>query len=104
MIAYAQQSVEPVFSISDPYSFYNVHDAYRNGFADPAFANALVCAISFAKQASQLSPEVLIYRGEAMRHISKQLGKLESLDCTIGAILLLIGIEVCFLDTSVFIY
>lgn len=91
--ARAQQAVEPIFSISDPYSFHNIHDAYRHGFADPAFVNAIVCAVSFVEH-EKLTPQVLFHQGEAMRHINKQLGSLLSLDCTVGAILLLVGVEV----------
>jgi hypothetical protein len=98
--ARAQQAVEPIFSISDPYSFHNVHDAYKNGFADPAFVNAIVCVISFAAHGEKLTPEVLFYQGEAMRHINKQLDSLMSLDCTIGSILLLVGVEVGLSATS----
>jgi hypothetical protein len=98
--ARAQQAVEPIFSIYDPYSFHNVHDAYRNGFADPAFVNAIICAISFVQHGEKLAPEVLFHQGEAMRHINKRLDSLTSLDCTIGSILLLVGIEVGFSTTS----
>jgi hypothetical protein len=97
----AQQAFEPLFSISDPYSFHNVHDAYRNGFADPAFVNAIVCAISFVQHREKLTPEVLFYQGEAIRNINIQLDNLMSLDCTVGYILLLVGVEVgCSMTSS----
>jgi hypothetical protein len=92
--ARAQQAVEPVFSISDPYSFHNVYDVYRNGFADPAFVNATVSVLMFAEHDYKLSSGVLFHQGQAMRYISQQLGDFTSIDCTIGAILLLVGIEV----------
>jgi hypothetical protein len=92
--ASAQQAVEPIFSISDPYSFHNVHDAFENGFADPAFSNAIMFAIAFAENNHQFTPETLLYQGQAIQHINQQLNTLTSLENTIGAILLLVGVEV----------
>lgn len=68
--------------------------AFQNGFADPAFSNAVMFAISFAGNDHKFSPECLSYQGEAIRQINKQLSSLTSLDSTIGAILLLVGVEV----------
>jgi hypothetical protein len=96
-IARAQQAVEPVFSISDPYSFQSVDVAFKNGFADPAFSNATMCAILFAENSHTFTPDVLHYQGQAIQHINKHLKASSYLDSTIGAILLLVGIEVCLI-------
>lgn len=93
--------MEPVFCIRpDPYSFQGVNLAYRNGFADPAFLNATMCAISFAQNGSVFTPEVLYYQGQSIRYINEQLGKMVCLELTIGAILLLVGIEVSSIRPS----
>jgi hypothetical protein len=93
--AYAQQAVEPVFSIQDPFSFHTIHNAFRGGFADPAFSNAVMFAISFSESGHGFTSDCLNYQGRAIRQIHKQLNSLSSLDSTVGAILLLVGVEVC---------
>ncbi|KAJ4301720.1 hypothetical protein N0V90_003813 [Kalmusia sp. IMI 367209] len=89
----AQQAVEPVFSITNPYSFHDLHEAYANAFTDPAFSNALMCAISLTKNNYIFTPDVLHYQGLAIDHINRQLNTHTSYECTIGAILLLVGVE-----------
>lgn len=91
--AIAQQAVEPVFSISDPYSFHDLNGAYTNAFADSAFSNALICAITLTKHNCTITPDVLHYKGLAIEHINHQIQSSSSYECTIGAILLLVGVE-----------
>jgi hypothetical protein len=64
---------------------------------DPALLNAVMLAFAFAVTGGSLNRECLGYRGQAISHIR---GKMTSLneatsESTIGAILLLAGVEVC---------
>lgn len=52
-----------------------------------------MCAISLVKNEYVLAPDVLRYKGEAIHHINANLGSSSSYECTIGAILLLAGVE-----------
>ncbi|PVI05730.1 hypothetical protein DM02DRAFT_650404 [Periconia macrospinosa] len=80
----AQQAVEPVFSISDAFTFHNLHGAYANAFTDSAFSSALMCAISLGKHKYILMPDVLYHQGQAINYINKQLTCSLSYECIIG--------------------
>lgn len=52
-----------------------------------------MCAISLAKHNYTFTPDVLRYQSFAINHINHQLRSPSSYECTIGAILLLVGVE-----------
>jgi hypothetical protein len=53
-----------------------------------------MCAISFAGDSHTFTADVLYYQGQAIQHINEKLKILSYDESTIGAILLLVGIEV----------
>ena len=55
--------------------------------------NAVMLSLSFAASGGVLNNESLVYRGQAIHHIRETLNKTVS-ESTIGAILLLVGVEV----------
>lgn len=52
-----------------------------------------MCAIALAKHNYIFTPDVLHYQGLAIEYINQQLPSVISYECTIGAILLLVGVE-----------
>lgn len=89
----ARQAPEPVFSISQDLDFQNFHSVFRTGLVDPALMNAVMLSLTFAASGGVLINESLVYRGQAIHHIREAMNKTVS-ESTIGAILLLVGVEV----------
>lgn len=88
--------MEPVFSISDHAALQSFRSIFPAGFADPLLMNATMMTLTFADAGYQLSSECLSYRGGVFAEINKAFSKTchGSTECLIGAILLLIGIDV----------
>jgi hypothetical protein len=55
--------------------------------------NAVMLSLTFAASGGVLNNESLVYRGQAIYHIRETMNKSVS-ESTIGAILLLVGVEV----------
>ena len=89
----ARQAPEPVFSISQDLNFQHFHSVFRAGLVDPALMNAVMLSLTFAASGGVLNNESLVYRGQAIHHIRETMNKPVS-ESTIGAILLLVGVEV----------
>lgn len=89
----ARQAPEPVFSISQDLDFQNFHSVFRAGLVDPALINAVMLSLAFAASGGVLNNESLVYRGQAIHYIRETMNKTVS-ESTIGAILLLVGVEV----------
>lgn len=66
----------------------------RTGLDDAGLLNAMLLATAFAANEYQVTPECLMYKGQAIAHISHKITHTWTADATIGAILLLVGVEV----------
>ncbi|KAL3479278.1 hypothetical protein BJX99DRAFT_268676 [Aspergillus californicus] len=93
----ARQAPEPVFSIVEELAFQNFYSVFRTGFDDPALLNAVMLSFAFAVTGGSLDRECLRYQGQAISYIRERMG-VGSLreaisEATIGAILLLAGVE-----------
>ena len=69
---------------------------FRSGLADPALLNAILLTLTFAVNSNSVDAKVLAYKGETLRWVNKRLQDPENAitSATIGAILLLVGVEV----------
>lgn len=77
--------------------YQGLHTVFRSSIEDPALLNAILLTLTFAAYGDAGSAKFLAYKGEALRWINRRLEdpKLAVTAATIGAILLLVGIEVC---------
>ncbi|KAL2831403.1 hypothetical protein BDW59DRAFT_140140 [Aspergillus cavernicola] len=91
----ARQAAEPVFSIAEELAFQNFHSVFRTGFDDPALLNAVMLSLAFAVTGSSIDQECLRYQGQAISYIRERMSSLgeATSEPTIGAILLLAGVE-----------
>ena len=87
--------MEPVFSISDRFPLQNFRVVFRAGFQDPALASSLLLSLLLARKDGRVDAEFLACKSQTIHYINHNLaGPLESsANATIGAILLLIGVE-----------
>lgn len=92
----ARQAPEPVFSVAKELAFQDFHSVFRTGLVDPALLNAVMLSLAFAVNGGNINRECLGFQGQAMRHIRERMSSLDmaTSESTIGAILLLAGIEV----------
>jgi hypothetical protein len=92
----ARQAPEPVFSIAEELAFQNFHSVFRTGFDDPALLNAVMFSLAFAVTGGSIDQECLRYQSQAISYIRERVGSLgeATSESTIGAILLLAGVEV----------
>ena len=98
----ARQSAEPVFSVADELAFHSFRSVFETGLDDPALLNAVMLTFAFAVTEGSIDRECLGYQSQAMSYIRQRLSSLDRATSasTIGAILLLAGVEVwliCFL-------
>ncbi|TVY24400.1 hypothetical protein LHYA1_G006765 [Lachnellula hyalina] len=94
----ARQAPEPVFSVAEDLAFQNFRSVFRTGLVDPALLNAVMLSLAFAATAGgiiTLDRECLGYQGQAISYIRERMGSLDEANSasTIGAILLLAGVE-----------
>ncbi|CEI63545.1 hypothetical protein FVEN_g6676 [Fusarium venenatum] len=90
----ARLAPEPVFSVSKDLDFQNFQSVFRAGLVDPALSNAVMLSLAFAASGGIINKECLIYRGQAIHHIRETMMFNHSVsESTIGAILLLVGVE-----------
>lgn len=91
----ARQSPEPVFSVAEELAFQDFRAVFGTGFTNTALVSAVMLTFAFAVSGA-FDQECLGYRGQVISSIR------EKMDCvdeatsasTIGAILLLAGVEV----------
>lgn len=100
----ARQAPEPVFSVAEDLAFQNFRSVFRTGFVDPALLNAVMLSFAFAVTGGSIDRECLEYQGQAISYIRKKISSLgeATSESTIGAILLLTGVEVCCKNCSLF--
>ncbi|PMD45856.1 putative N-ethylmaleimide reductase [Hyaloscypha variabilis F] len=86
---------EPVFSVSDELVLRNFRLVLRKGFDDHALLSAIMLTFAFASTAGGIDRTCLEYQSAALRSIRQRIGSLEraTSESTLGAILLLAGIE-----------
>ncbi|KAH8911619.1 hypothetical protein BR93DRAFT_924295 [Coniochaeta sp. PMI_546] len=91
----ARRAPEPVFSFAEELAFQSFRSVFRTGLVDPAVLNAVMLSLAFAVNGESLNGECLGYRGQAIRHIRQKMNSMgeATSESTIGAILLLAGIE-----------
>ncbi|KAM3088349.1 hypothetical protein ACMFMG_002402 [Clarireedia jacksonii] len=91
----ARQASEPVFSVTDKLAFHSFHKVFEAGLDDPALLNAVMLTFAFAATEGGINRECLGYQSKAISHIRKRMNSLDraTLITTIGAILLLAGVE-----------
>ncbi|KAJ4153685.1 hypothetical protein LMH87_010163 [Akanthomyces muscarius] len=90
-----RQAPEPVFSVSKPLAFQSFQAVFREGLVDPTLVNAVMLALVSAVTGSKMDKERLGYQQHAIVGIRKRMDRVEEAtsETTIGAILLLAGIE-----------
>ncbi|KAF5628955.1 nucleoside diphosphate sugar epimerase [Fusarium sp. NRRL 52700] len=89
----ARQAPEPVFSVED--SFQNFRSVFRSGLIDPALLNAVMLSLAFTANGGVVNKECLVYRGQVIQHVRERISMPDKVvsESTIGAILLLVGVE-----------
>ena len=92
----ARQASEPVFSVAEELAFQSFRSVFRTGLVDPALLNAVMLSFAFAVTGGNINRECLGYQGQAISYIRKKMSSLDEAtsESTIGAILLLAGVEV----------
>ena len=92
----ARQAPEPVFSVAEELAFQNFRSVFRTGLIDPALLNTIMLSFAFAVTGGSINRECLEYQGQAISCIRKNMSSLDEAtsESTIGAILLLAGVEV----------
>lgn len=97
-----RQAPEPVFSVSKPLAFQSFQAVFREGLVDPTLVNAVMLALVSAVTGSKMDKERLGYQQHAIVGIRKRMDHVDEAtsETTIGAILLLAGIEVSLTETS----
>ncbi|CVK84384.1 uncharacterized protein FPRN_01935 [Fusarium proliferatum] len=96
----ARQAPEPVFSVED--DFQNFQSVFRSGLVDPALLNSVMLSLAFTANGGVINKECLVYRGQAIQHIRERISMPDKVvsESTIGAILLLVGVEARLGTTS----
>ncbi|KAL5088527.1 hypothetical protein Trisim1_006484 [Trichoderma cf. simile WF8] len=91
----ARIASEPVFSTTEELAFQNFHAVFRTGLTDPALSNAVMFSLLFAATEGNLDMECLKYKGSAIGGIRDKIACIKGAvsESTIGAILLLAGVE-----------
>ncbi|MCJ1223713.1 hypothetical protein MMC12_000356 [Toensbergia leucococca] len=91
----ARQAPEPVFSVVEELAFQNFRSVFRTGLVDPALLNAIMLSFVFAVTGGRINRECLGYQSQAIGYIRERMSSLDEAtsESTIGAILLLAGVE-----------
>lgn len=95
-----QQATKPFFSVSDELVLLNIQSVLRKGLDDQALLSAVMLTFTFAVTSGCIDRECLKYQNEALSSIRQSLSSPDPDACsihaesTLGAILLLAGIEV----------
>ncbi len=85
-----------MFSIADQVAFQDFGSVFRTDLDDPALLNAVMLTFAFAVTGGNIDQECLRYQNQAMSTIRERMSSPETALSlpTLGAILLLAGIEV----------
>ncbi|KAI0537970.1 hypothetical protein GGR58DRAFT_470033 [Xylaria digitata] len=98
----ARQSLEPVFNIAEQLTFQSFRSVFRTGLIDPALLSAVMHTLAFAAAGGGISWECLGYQGRAFCFVRERMSspRKATSESTIGAILLLAGVEARLRMTS----
>ncbi|CAI7564717.1 unnamed protein product [Penicillium viridicatum] len=91
-----QKPTEPVFSVADELVLQNFRSVLRKGLDDNALLSAVMLTFLFTVTAGMTSRECLEYQNKALSSIRQRMSSPDkaATESTIGAILLLAGVEV----------
>ncbi|KAI0975863.1 hypothetical protein F4678DRAFT_418835 [Xylaria arbuscula] len=91
----ARQSLEPVFNIADQATFQSFQSVFQTGLVDPALMSAVMHSLAFAAARGDTNRECLGYQGRTFSYVREKMNSLSAAasESTIGAILLLAGVE-----------
>ncbi|KAI0111295.1 hypothetical protein GGR51DRAFT_509619 [Nemania sp. FL0031] len=91
----AWQAPEPVFSVAEEAAFQSFRSVFRTGLVDPALLNAVMLSLAFSVAGGSINRECLGYQGQTISYVRERMGSLceATSEATIGAILLLAGVE-----------
>jgi hypothetical protein len=92
----AKQAVEPVFSIGDDVDFQTFRSVFRTSLNDPALLNAVLLTATSAVAGGTVAGDSLRYQTETIKTLRQRISDSDanSTLSTLGAILLLAGVEV----------
>ncbi|KAI0458449.1 hypothetical protein F5B21DRAFT_459705 [Xylaria acuta] len=98
----AREAPEPVFSVAEDLAFQSFSSVFRTSLADPALVSAVMLSLAFAVAGGSINRECLGYQSQAIGYVRERMGSLgeATSESTIGAILLLAGVEACLGMTS----
>jgi hypothetical protein len=87
---------EPVFSLENGVVYYSFRDVFDSGLDDPALLNAVMLTFAFAAAEGTIDQESLGYQSQAIGYIRERMSCTNKATSatTMGAILLLAGVEV----------
>ncbi len=93
----ARQSLEPVFNIAEHFTFQSFHTVFQTSFIDPALMSAVMHSLAFAVAGGGTNREYLGYKGRTFSYVRERMSSPSAAtsESTIGAILLLAGVDVC---------
>lgn len=93
----AQQTAEPDITVSDELVLRHFRSVLRKGLDDDALLSAVMLTFAFAAGAGSIDKECLGYQSEVLRSVRQRMSvpNVATSEPTLGAILLLAGIEVC---------
>lgn len=94
-----KETVEPSISLSDELVLRNFDALLHRGQNDAAISDALMLTYAFAKRTRDTDEEYLLYQNATLKAVRKSVGSPDVVtsESTMGAIVLLAGIEVRFL-------
>jgi hypothetical protein len=83
--------------VAEELAFQSFNSVFRTGLDDPVLLNAIMLSLTFAIAGGSVSQECLGYQSHAISGLRQKIGSLNEAtsESTIGAILLLAGVEVC---------
>jgi hypothetical protein len=92
----ARQAAEPVFSVADPVLFQDFGSVFRTDLDDPALRNAVLLTFALAVTGGNMDNECVGYQNRALAVVRERMSSPETAASlpTLGAILLLAGVEV----------
>lgn len=100
-LMYLNQSIragEPVVNINDATRYQSLHSVFEAGLTDGALTAALGLTMSYAANGGSMNKECFEFSSIACQHLRRNLLHPDKTPtpATFGAILLLLGVEVCF--------
>ena len=98
----AKEALEPIFSLDDDVALQNFRSVFRTSLNDPALLNAVLFVTTFAVTENVLHHDCLSYQTQALTAVRERISLQDGTTTipTLGAILLLAGVEVLFSRNS----